>query len=482
MKPGLASVIRSCRPMREVYSPHVRQTARSSEPCSSMTSVAPDGLVQAVDVLGDDRPDVAGPLQVGDDAVALVGLGGVEALPADVAAGPVAPTRLARPGELAVRHRLDAARAVGPAVVGDARLGREARAAEHDDAAAADEVDEVVERAEVVRLERQGARGRQARSSPRAGYAGRLLHPVSLRAAPGPCPAPTDPADSIIIGYARGHDRCCRPAGHEGHRRRGKLHERRQRARLHPAGHLADGPPPRAAHRHRPRRALRPPGPPHRGRAGARPPRRRRARRPRRRRGGDHRDRRPARRTGPAPGLPQLVGDARAQGRSPSSRPRHPDITVTFTEAEPPESLAALRNGDCDVAVAFAYEGADLGELEEDLSLLVTRRLWTTRCASSSRSTHPHAGDAARLARRLLRRGVDRRLSPLSRPPALPRRPRGLPAQRRLRDRGLRRPARPRHRRPRGRPRARPHPQRRQARRGRDPAALAPRRAARSSP
>ena len=54
---------------------------------------------------------------------------------------------------------------------------------------------------------------------------------------------------------------------------------------------------------------------------------------------------------------------------------RHPDITVTFTEAEPPESLAALRNGDCDVAVAFAYEGGDLGELEEDLSLLVTRRL-----------------------------------------------------------------------------------------------------------
>ena len=40
---------------------------------------------------------------------------------------------------------------------------------------------------------------------------------------------------------------------------------------------------------------------------------------------------------------------------------RHPDITVTFTEAEPPESLAALRDGDCDVAVAFAYEGGDLG-------------------------------------------------------------------------------------------------------------------------
>lgn len=54
---------------------------------------------------------------------------------------------------------------------------------------------------------------------------------------------------------------------------------------------------------------------------------------------------------------------------------RHPDITVTFTEAEPPESLAALRHGDCDVAVAFAYEGADLGVLEEDLSLLETHHL-----------------------------------------------------------------------------------------------------------
>ncbi|MDC5698669.1 LysR substrate-binding domain-containing protein, partial [Intrasporangium calvum] len=36
---------------------------------------------------------------------------------------------------------------------------------------------------------------------------------------------------------------------------------------------------------------------------------------------------------------------------------------------------AALRNGDCDVAVAFAYEGADLGVLEEDLSLLETHHL-----------------------------------------------------------------------------------------------------------
>ncbi|WP_040161868.1 LysR family transcriptional regulator [Mobilicoccus massiliensis] len=55
-------------------------------------------------------------------------------------------------------------------------------------------------------------------------------------------------------------------------------------------------------------------------------------------------------------------------------RARHPDIAVTFTEAEPPESLAALRNGDCDLAVAFAYDGADVAR-GEDLEGLVTHPL-----------------------------------------------------------------------------------------------------------
>ncbi len=54
---------------------------------------------------------------------------------------------------------------------------------------------------------------------------------------------------------------------------------------------------------------------------------------------------------------------------------RYPDVHVTFTEAEPPESLAALRAGECDLAVAFAYEGTDLGRGEEDLDLFVTRHL-----------------------------------------------------------------------------------------------------------
>ncbi|NHA69475.1 LysR family transcriptional regulator [Phycicoccus flavus] len=46
---------------------------------------------------------------------------------------------------------------------------------------------------------------------------------------------------------------------------------------------------------------------------------------------------------------------------------RFPDVSISFTEAEPPESIAALRAGDCDLAIAFAYEGTDVGRGEEDL-------------------------------------------------------------------------------------------------------------------
>lgn len=51
---------------------------------------------------------------------------------------------------------------------------------------------------------------------------------------------------------------------------------------------------------------------------------------------------------------------------------RYPDVQVSFAEAEPPESLAALRAGECDVAVAFAYEGTDLGRGDDDLEGLTT--------------------------------------------------------------------------------------------------------------
>lgn len=48
-------------------------------------------------------------------------------------------------------------------------------------------------------------------------------------------------------------------------------------------------------------------------------------------------------------------------------RASHPAVTVQFSEAEPPESLAALRSGEVDLAVAFSYEGNDPGRGVDDL-------------------------------------------------------------------------------------------------------------------
>lgn len=72
-------------------------------------------------------------------------------------------------------------------------------------------------------------------------------------------------------------------------------------------------------------------------------------------------------------------------------RERFPDITVTFLEAEPPESLAALRAGECDLAVAFAYEGTDLGRGEEDLDSFVSRKLLDDEVRIALPAEHPLA-------------------------------------------------------------------------------------------
>ncbi|MDF2092627.1 LysR family transcriptional regulator [Knoellia sp. 3-2P3] len=71
---------------------------------------------------------------------------------------------------------------------------------------------------------------------------------------------------------------------------------------------------------------------------------------------------------------------------------RYPEVKVTFTEAEPPESLAALRAGECDLAVAFAYEGTDLGRGEEDLDLFVTQKLLDDDVRLALPRNHPLAG------------------------------------------------------------------------------------------
>jgi DNA-binding transcriptional LysR family regulator len=70
---------------------------------------------------------------------------------------------------------------------------------------------------------------------------------------------------------------------------------------------------------------------------------------------------------------------------------RFPDVQVTFTEAEPPESLAALKAGDCDLAVAFAYEGTDVGRGEEDMDLFVTHKLLDDEVRLALPRSHPLA-------------------------------------------------------------------------------------------
>lgn len=56
-------------------------------------------------------------------------------------------------------------------------------------------------------------------------------------------------------------------------------------------------------------------------------------------------------------------------------RAQFPEIEVTFTEAEPPESLAALRAGECDIAVAFAYDGTTLARGEDDIANFQSSKL-----------------------------------------------------------------------------------------------------------
>lgn len=57
-------------------------------------------------------------------------------------------------------------------------------------------------------------------------------------------------------------------------------------------------------------------------------------------------------------------------------RDAHPGTRVSLEEAEPPRSVEMLREGDCDIALAFRYEGAAGAEEWDDL---VVRPLLTDR-------------------------------------------------------------------------------------------------------
>ncbi|KND34788.1 LysR family transcriptional regulator [Streptomyces stelliscabiei] len=59
-------------------------------------------------------------------------------------------------------------------------------------------------------------------------------------------------------------------------------------------------------------------------------------------------------------------------------RAAHPGTRVSLEEAEPPRSVEMLREGDCDIALAFRYEGA-AGAEEGEWADLVVRPLLTDR-------------------------------------------------------------------------------------------------------
>ncbi|QES43359.1 MULTISPECIES: LysR family transcriptional regulator [Streptomyces] len=70
-------------------------------------------------------------------------------------------------------------------------------------------------------------------------------------------------------------------------------------------------------------------------------------------------------------------------------RAAHPGTRVSLVEAEPPRSVEMLREGDCDVALAFRYEGATAAEEWSDL---VVRPLLADRLVGLVPEGHRLAG------------------------------------------------------------------------------------------
>ncbi|MBV2355746.1 LysR family transcriptional regulator [Streptomyces sp. J2-1] len=68
-------------------------------------------------------------------------------------------------------------------------------------------------------------------------------------------------------------------------------------------------------------------------------------------------------------------------------RAAHPGTRVSLEEAEPPRSVELLREGDCDIALAFRYEGAATEEWDD----LVVRPLLTDRLVALVPERHPLA-------------------------------------------------------------------------------------------
>ncbi|UUZ45804.1 LysR family transcriptional regulator [Janibacter limosus] len=78
--------------------------------------------------------------------------------------------------------------------------------------------------------------------------------------------------------------------------------------------------------------------------------------------------------------------------RAPAAvRAEYPDLSVQFAEAEPPESLTALRSGEVDSAVAFTYDGSDPGR-GEDLEGFAVHPLLDEEVRVALPRDHPLAG------------------------------------------------------------------------------------------
>ncbi|MDO0912421.1 LysR family transcriptional regulator [Streptomyces sp. DT2A-34] len=75
-------------------------------------------------------------------------------------------------------------------------------------------------------------------------------------------------------------------------------------------------------------------------------------------------------------------------------RAAHPGTRVSLEEAEPPQSVEMLREGDCDVALAFRYEGA-AGAPEGEWDDLVVRPLLTDRLVALVPERHRLARTAS---------------------------------------------------------------------------------------
>ena len=73
-------------------------------------------------------------------------------------------------------------------------------------------------------------------------------------------------------------------------------------------------------------------------------------------------------------------------------RAEHPDLSVQFAEAEPPESIAALRSGEIDIAVAFSYDGSDIAR-GEDLDGFAVHPLLEEEVRVALPRDHPLAGN-----------------------------------------------------------------------------------------